>query len=69
MVRKNGFEIYTDGQVRAPEATPSITDLDLQNLVPVSYLLSAEFGNKLPTTDPGVTGRIWNDSGILKVSA
>ena len=66
--RRNGFEIYWDGKVKAPEATPSIVDSDLQNLVPLSYLLSAEFGNKLPTSDPAVAGKIWNDNGILKVS-
>jgi hypothetical protein len=68
--RKNAFEIYTDGTLTAPEATPALVNSrGTQTLVPISYLLSAEFGNSLPTTDPGVTGRIWNDSGTLKVSA
>jgi hypothetical protein len=66
--KQNLFEIHVDGQVRAPEATPSIVDNDLQNLVPISYLLSAEFGNRLPTTDPGEAGRIWVDAGHLVVS-
>jgi hypothetical protein len=22
-----------------------------------------------PTSDPGVTGQVWNDNGVLKVSA
>jgi hypothetical protein len=33
-----------------------------------SYLLSADFGNSFPTTNPGVSGKVWNDGGTLKVS-
>jgi len=36
---------------------------------PVDYLLSAEFGNSLPTSDPSVVGEIWNNSGVMTVSA
>jgi len=69
----NAFEIYNDGTVTAPEATVSLIDSRgnrtlihkeyLQN-----YLLSSDFGNSFPTTDPGVSGRVWNDGGTLKVS-
>jgi hypothetical protein len=37
-------------------------------LVKKEYLLSAEFGNSLPTTDPGIPGKLWNDAGVLKIS-
>jgi hypothetical protein len=68
--RKNAFEIYTDGTLTAPEATPTLVYArGQQALVPISYLFSAEFGSSLPTTDPGVTVQLWNDSGIVKVSA
>jgi hypothetical protein len=67
--RLNAFEIYTDGAVLAPEATPSIVDgRGEQALVPISYLLSAEFGNRLPTADPLEAGKLWNDSGVMKIS-
>lgn len=33
------------------------------------YLLSAEFGNALPTADPLVTGTLWNNAGVLSISA
>jgi len=69
----NAFEIYNDGTVTAPEATVSLIDsrgnktlINKEYLQ--SYLLSADFGNSFPTTDPGVSGRVWNDGGTLKVS-
>jgi len=40
-----------------------------QALVTIDYLLSAEFGSALPTADPAVTGKLWNDGGVVKVSA
>jgi predicted small secreted protein len=68
--RKNGFEIYTDGTLTAPEADPAdLTARGIKSLVTIEYLLSPEFGNALPTTDPGVAGQPWNDAGILKISA
>lgn len=33
------------------------------------YVLSPEYGNSLPTVDPGVIGSIWNNLGVLTVSA
>jgi len=66
--KKNAFEIYNDGKLTAPELTPDIVDTDLNNLVPVSYLLSPEFGNRLPTI-PGDPGTLYKDeNGFVKVS-
>ena len=66
----NGLEVYTDGTVTAPEATPAeITTRGAQALVTVDYLLSAEFGGSLPTSDVSLSaGQLWNDSGIVRVS-
>ena len=37
-------------------------------MVDTNYLLSAEFGNSLPITDPLVVGQPWNNLGILTIS-
>jgi hypothetical protein len=67
--RVNGFEIYTDGTLTAPEAKPdTLVARGIKSLVTIEYLLSPEFGNALPTTDPGVSGQPWNDNGTLKLS-
>jgi len=67
--RKNAFEIYLDGTLTAPEATPDLVEArGKQTLVPLSYLFSSEFGNALPTTDPAIAGQLWNDSGVMKIS-
>ena len=67
--KKNGLEVYLDGVVTAPEASPDIVaSADPQTLVPLSYLFSSEFGNALPTTDPGIPGQLWNDAGTVKIS-
>ena len=67
--RKNAFEIYTDGTLTAPEATSTeIQARGNQALVTIDYLLSAEFGSALPTTDPGVVGKLWNNAGIVSIS-
>lgn len=58
-----GYGLYADG-VR-------IVDLDnqeVQEMVDTNYLLSAEFGNSLPITDPLVVGQPWNNLGILTIS-
>jgi hypothetical protein len=67
--RKNAFEIYTDGSLTAPEATPAIINArGTQSLVPVSYLLSAEFGNLLPVA-PGAPGTLYVDiNKFIRVS-
>jgi len=68
--RKNAFEIYTDGRLVAPELTATLIDAaGDKSLIIKEYLLSAEFGNSLPTADPGEAGRLWNDGGALKISA
>ncbi len=65
----NAFEVYQNGAVIAPELAPDIVDMDDQTLVPVSYLLSAEFGQKIPNGDPGEYGRIYRSNGALRISA
>jgi len=67
--RKNAFEIYTDGVLVAPEAVPyDITHRSQKAIPTIEWLLSSEFGQSLPTSDPGEQGRLWNDSGVLKIS-
>lgn len=75
--KANGFEIYLSGRVTAPELTPAIINSDtegtdsglsLQTLVTVEYLLSSEFGSRLPTVRPSA-GKIWNNNGNLEVSS
>jgi len=50
-----------------------LEDKDTGVSIDVADLCSANIaniaGNTLPTTDPGITGRLWNDGGIVKVSA
>lgn len=53
-----GSEWINIGQLRGPADTTTI-----------DYLFSADFGNALPTTDPQVTGKLWNDAGFVKVSS
>jgi len=69
--RANGLIISSEGDVKAPSC--DIEEMDHTTkpdvLVPISYLFSAEFGNALPTTDPGVVGVVWSNAGILTVSA
>ncbi len=67
--RKNAVEVYTDGTITAPETSSTkIQARGNKTLVTLEYLFSAEFGNALPTTDPGNPGVLWNDSGVIKVS-
>ena len=56
------FEItHNDG-----DGAISISGSDLENSASVNVDNIAN--NTIPTSDPLVAGRIWNDSGILKVS-
>jgi len=32
------------------------------------YLFSSDFGSSLPTEDPGVSGTLWNNAGVLSIS-
>jgi len=65
--KKNAFEIYTDGRLVAPELSPALINT-LRSLITKEYLLSAEFGNSLPLSDPLVAGALWNNGGIVTVS-
>ena len=70
--RANAFEVYLDGTATLPQATPAlITARETSNgqaIPTVEWLLSAEFGNSLPTSTTGlVTGQIWSNGGILTV--
>jgi len=65
-LRQNGLEIKKTGNISAPMSdTETVTDKDLTTL---EYLLSPEFGKKLPTEDPAIEGKLWNDNGALKIS-
>lgn len=46
----------------------SIFTISAAGLISVNALNGLSISN-LPTSDPSVAGRIWNDSGVLKVSA
>jgi hypothetical protein len=66
---ENGFRNNADGTAELSNSSPSDIQTAGDKSIPtLEYLLSPEFGNSLPTTDPGVPGKIWNDSGILKIS-
>jgi len=66
-LRQNGLEIKKTGNISAPMSdVETVTNKDLTTL---EYLLSPEFGKKLPTEDPVVEGKLWNDNGTLKISA
>lgn len=57
VVSSNGF----DGEVGANTPAPAtVTDLTTSGTVILSGL---------PTSDPSVAGQLWNNSGVLTVSA
>jgi hypothetical protein len=65
----NGFNNKENGTALLMKSTPENIQNEGDKSIPtLEYLLSEEFGNSLPTSDPGVSGKIWNDSGILKIS-
>jgi len=69
-VRSDAFEVLMGGEVSAPSLTPAkINSATGYVLITKDFLLSAEIGALLPTSDPGTSGMIWNDAGTLKVSA
>ena len=52
--------------------TPLVTDGADSTTLPNVQLLNlplATSGSKLSTTDPGVSGQLWNDAGTVKVSS
>jgi hypothetical protein len=67
MVRCNDVSFY------ANKITTHLTNLDLEidaNGTGATKLLTQRvFMQNLPTSDPGVTGQLWNDSNTLKISA
>ena len=60
VVSNNGFVGTTTGAVAATTLTAS----GVTSLTNASISMTA-----LPTSDPGVAGRLWNDAGTVKVSA
>ena len=63
----NGFEGNITGTatgVAGPVAATTLSATGVVSLTNASISLTA-----LPTSNPNVAGRLWNDSGTLKVSA
>ena len=56
----NGFV----GAVAGPVAATTLTSSGVVSMTNASISMTA-----LPTSDPAVAGRLWNDAGTLKVSA
>ena len=54
----------TASAVTGPVAATTLSASGVVSLTNASISLTA-----LPTSDPSVAGRLWNDSGTLKVSA
>ena len=52
------------GAVAGPVAATTLTASGVTSLTNASISMTA-----LPTADPTVAGRLWNDAGTLKVSA
>lgn len=66
---ENGFINNEDGTAEIKNSTPaSIEAKGLKAIPTLEYLLSPEFGNSLPTTDPAVAGTLWNNNGVLSIS-
>ena len=60
----NGFIGAVTGAVAVPVAATTLTASGVASLTNASISMTA-----LPTSDPVVAGRLWNDAGTLKVSA
>ena len=60
VVSQNGFQ----GAVTGAVAATTLTASGVTSLTNASISMTA-----LPTSDPAVAGRLWNDAGTLKVSA
>jgi hypothetical protein len=57
------YQIDTDSLVLTlPDGTTKTLDLDA--VVDAAVLVAA-----IPTSDPAVSGEVWNDGGVLKASA
>ena len=64
VVSQNGFVGTVTGAVAGPVAATTLTASGVTALTNASVSMTA-----LPTTNPAVAGRLWNDAGTLKVSA
>ena len=70
-----GYNILIGYNVGVPTSTKSYY-LNIGNLITGDMTSGSEFVkinggldlSSVPTTDPGVSGRVWNDNGILKIS-
>lgn len=60
----NGFVGPVTGAVTGAVAATTLTASGVTSLTNASIFMTA-----LPTSDPTVAGRLWNDAGTLKVSA
>ena len=60
----NGFVGAVTGNVTGAVAATTLTASGVTSLSNASISMA-----NLPTSDPTVAGRLWNDSGTLKVSA
>jgi hypothetical protein len=66
---ENGFINNENGTASLLNSIPSDIQTSGDKSIPtLEYLLSPEFGNSLPISEPGEAGRLWNDSGFLKIS-
>ena len=61
---QNGFIGAVTGAVTGAVAATTLSASGVTSLTNASISMSA-----LPTSDPAVAGRLWNDTGTLKVSA
>ena len=61
---QNGFIGAVAGAVTGAVAATTLSASGVTSLTNASISMSA-----LPTSDPAVAGRLWNDTGTLKVSA
>lgn len=60
----NGFVGATSGTHTGAVAATTLTSSGTVTMDGASLTLTS-----LPTSDPGVSGRLWNNSGVLSVSA
>jgi hypothetical protein len=60
----NGFVGNVTGAVTGAVTATTVTASGAVSLTNASISMTA-----LPTSDPAVAGRLWNDGGTLKVSA
>ncbi len=57
-IRKNAFEIYRDGSIKAPELTITLIDQDNRSLVTKEYVDSMEQGQLIKITEGSSSGLI-----------